>query len=69
MKKKTNSNYFINGKVKAIFSRFQEKRPILLKVVWPNVSFLAKSRGTTSKTVQTSEWKHNKTGSGAIVSH
>ena len=43
---------FFKGKVKAIIIRFQEKSSILLKVVWPNACFLAKSRGCISKTVQ-----------------
>ena len=52
MEKKTNFNYYFKGKVRAYFSRFQEKSSILLKVIWPNACFLAKSRECISKFVQ-----------------
>ena len=48
MKKKT-SIYFWYRKVKAIFSRFQEKHSILLKLVWTNTWSLDKSRKQTKK--------------------
>ena len=51
MEKKTNFNYYFKGKVRVYFSRFQEKSSILLKVVWPNACFLAKSRDCISKSV------------------